>query len=40
MIDWVIAERIATFVGGSSNGHMPRDDLKALATESEARVTA
>ena len=40
MIDWVIAERIATFVGGSSNGHMPHADLKALATESEARVTA
>src|ERR1700760_2487598 len=40
MIDWVIAERIATFVGGSSNGHMPHVDLEALATESEARVTA
>ena len=40
MIDWVIAERIAAFVGGSSNGHMPDADLQALATESEARVTA
>src|SRR5437588_1769448 len=40
MIDWVIAERIAAFVGGTSNGHMPDADLSALAAESEARVTA
>lgn len=40
MIDWVIAERIAAFVGGSANGHMPSADLTALAAESEARVTA
>ena len=40
MIDWIIAERIATFVGGSGNGRLPDVDLTALATESEARVTA
>jgi coenzyme F420 biosynthesis associated uncharacterized protein len=40
MIDWVIAERIAVFVGGSGNGHVPDADLGALAAEAEKRVTA
>ncbi len=40
MIDWVIAERIATYVAGTGNGDLPSADLGALARESEARVTA
>jgi coenzyme F420 biosynthesis associated uncharacterized protein len=40
VIDWIIAERIATCVAGSGNGSLPRADLAALAAESEARVTA
>jgi coenzyme F420 biosynthesis associated uncharacterized protein len=40
VIDWVIAERIAAFVGGSGNGHVPEADLGELAAESEKRVTA
>ncbi len=40
MIDWVLAERIAGYVAGTGNGHLPDADLAALAAESEARVTA
>ncbi len=40
MIDWVIAERIATFVAGAGEGRVSTADLAALAAESEARVTA
>jgi coenzyme F420 biosynthesis associated uncharacterized protein len=40
MIDWIIAERIATFVAGTGDGQPPKADLQALAAESEARVTA
>jgi coenzyme F420 biosynthesis associated uncharacterized protein len=40
MIDWVIAERIGTFVAGTGEGTVRTDDLTALAAESEARVTA
>ncbi|MBV8990587.1 MAG: zinc-dependent metalloprotease [Solirubrobacterales bacterium] len=40
MIDWIIAERIATYVAGTGNGNFPTADLAALARESEARVTA
>jgi coenzyme F420 biosynthesis associated uncharacterized protein len=38
MIDWIIAERIATYVAGTGNGRLPTADLAALAAESEARV--
>jgi coenzyme F420 biosynthesis associated uncharacterized protein len=40
MIDWVIAERIGTFVAGVGEGTIETQDLAALAAESEARVTA
>jgi coenzyme F420 biosynthesis associated uncharacterized protein len=40
MIDWIIAERIATFVAGTGDAQAPTADLAALAAESEARVTA
>lgn len=40
MIDWIIAERIATFVAGNGDAQAPTADLAALAAESEARVTA
>jgi coenzyme F420 biosynthesis associated uncharacterized protein len=40
VIDWIIAERIATFVAGTGDGALPKADLPALAAESEARVTA
>jgi coenzyme F420 biosynthesis associated uncharacterized protein len=40
MIDWIIAERIATFVAGEGEGGVPTVDLAPLATESEARVVA
>ncbi len=40
MIDWILAERIASYVAGHGNGHVPTADLRALAVESEARVTA
>ncbi len=39
MIDWVLAERIATYVAGRGNaGAPPATDLNALAVESERRV--
>jgi coenzyme F420 biosynthesis associated uncharacterized protein len=40
MIDWIIAERIATFVAGTGDAQAPTADLAALAAESEVRVTA
>jgi coenzyme F420 biosynthesis associated uncharacterized protein len=40
MIDWIVAERIAVFVAGTGDARPPNADLKALAAESEARVTA
>jgi coenzyme F420 biosynthesis associated uncharacterized protein len=40
VIDWIVAERIATFVAGTGDAHPPAADLAALAAESEKRVTA
>jgi coenzyme F420 biosynthesis associated uncharacterized protein len=40
VIDWVIAQRIATFVAGTGDAPVPSADLAALAAESEARVVA
>jgi coenzyme F420 biosynthesis associated uncharacterized protein len=40
VIDWIIAQRIATFVAGTGDAEPPTADLAALATESEARVVA
>ena len=40
MIDWIIAQRIATFVAGTGDAEPPTADLTALAAESEARVIA
>jgi coenzyme F420 biosynthesis associated uncharacterized protein len=40
VIDWIIAQRIATFVAGTGDAPAPRADLGALATEAEARVVA
>jgi coenzyme F420 biosynthesis associated uncharacterized protein len=40
MIDWISAERIATFVAGDGEDGGPAIELAPLATESEARVVA
>ena len=40
MIDWIIAQRIATFVAGTGEAQAPDADLAALATEAEKRVVA
>ncbi len=40
MIDWIVAQRIATFVAGTGSASEPTADLAALAAESEARVVA
>jgi coenzyme F420 biosynthesis associated uncharacterized protein len=40
VIDWIIAQRIATFVAGTGQAREPTADLAALAAESEARVVA
>ena len=44
MIDWIIAQRIATFVAGTGthppDATAPQADLAALATEAEGRVVA
>jgi coenzyme F420 biosynthesis associated uncharacterized protein len=40
MIDWIVAERIASFVAGTGDAEPPKADLAALATESESRVVA
>ncbi|MFZ0090000.1 MAG: zinc-dependent metalloprotease [Solirubrobacteraceae bacterium] len=39
MIDWILAEKIAGYVAGSTDASPPRADLPALAAESERRVT-
>jgi len=39
MIDWIVAERIASAVAGSGDARLPSVDLAPLATVSEARVT-
>jgi len=40
VIDWIIAQRIATFVAGTGDAAPPTADLAALSAESEARVIA
>ena len=40
MIDWILAERIATYVAGTGNAQLPQVDLAALAAQSEERVVA
>ena len=40
MIDWIVAQRIATFVAGTGSASEPTADLAALAAESETRVVA
>jgi coenzyme F420 biosynthesis associated uncharacterized protein len=40
VIDWIIADRIATFVAGEGDAELPGIDLAPLAAESEARVVA
>jgi coenzyme F420 biosynthesis associated uncharacterized protein len=40
VIDWIIAERIATFVAGTGEAERPTADLAELATEAESRVVA
>jgi coenzyme F420 biosynthesis associated uncharacterized protein len=40
MIDWIIAERIASFVAGEGEPGLPSVDLAPLAVESEQRVVA
>jgi coenzyme F420 biosynthesis associated uncharacterized protein len=39
VIDWIIAERIATFVAGTGEGQVRTSELASLAAESERRVT-
>ncbi len=39
MIDWILAEKIAGYVAGAGDAPDPRSDLRALASESERRVT-
>jgi coenzyme F420 biosynthesis associated uncharacterized protein len=40
MIDWVVAQRIATIVAGSGDAPSPTVDLAPLAAEAEERVVA
>ncbi|MBV8432309.1 MAG: zinc-dependent metalloprotease, partial [Solirubrobacterales bacterium] len=40
MIDWIVAQRIATFVAGTGDAEPPTADLAALAREAESRVVA
>lgn len=40
MIDWILAEKIAGYVAGTSNARVPTSDLAELAAESELRVVA
>ncbi len=40
MIDWIIAQRIATFVAGTGEAKPPTADLTKLAAEAETRVVA
>jgi coenzyme F420 biosynthesis associated uncharacterized protein len=40
VIDWVVADRIATFVAGTGDAEPPTVDLAPIAAEAEARVVA
>ena len=40
MIDWILAEKLASLVAGKGHSPPPHADLAALAVESEKRVTA
>jgi coenzyme F420 biosynthesis associated uncharacterized protein len=40
VIDWYLAERLASYVAGTGDARPPSTDLAALAVESERRVTA
>jgi coenzyme F420 biosynthesis associated uncharacterized protein len=40
MIDWIVAERIATFVAGTGEASAPTTELAPIAAEAEARVVA
>jgi coenzyme F420 biosynthesis associated uncharacterized protein len=40
VIDWIVAERIATFVAGTGTARQPTADLAALAAEAQERVVA
>jgi coenzyme F420 biosynthesis associated uncharacterized protein len=40
MIDWILAEKIAGYVAGTSTARVPTSDLAELAAESELRVVA
>ena len=40
MIDWVLTEKLATYIAGEGSARRPTADLAALAAESERRVTA
>jgi coenzyme F420 biosynthesis associated uncharacterized protein len=40
VIDWILAERLATYVAGDGSSRIPNADLAALAAESEKRVIA
>ena len=40
MIDWILAEKIAGYLAGSGNGHLPDVDLADMAGDAEARVIA
>ncbi len=40
MVDWFLAERLATWVAGDDSGRRPRADLAAMARDSEERVVA
>jgi coenzyme F420 biosynthesis associated uncharacterized protein len=40
MIDWIVAERIATFVAGRGEAEIPSVELAPIAAESETRVIA
>jgi coenzyme F420 biosynthesis associated uncharacterized protein len=40
MIDWIVAERIATLIAGAGDGRVPTVELAPIAAESEARVIA
>jgi coenzyme F420 biosynthesis associated uncharacterized protein len=40
IIDWILAERIASFVAGTGDGDVATDDLAAIASDAEDRVVA
>jgi coenzyme F420 biosynthesis associated uncharacterized protein len=40
VIDWILAQKIAGYLAGTGNGHLPDVDLRALAAESQTRVIA